>query len=160
MPAGPLARSGTRLVRTLAVPLVLALPPLFWIVEATRRASRTTLGRDQGIFQYVAWAIHEGAIDYRDVRDVNGPLVHAVHRHAQPPQAADHAQAAVVQHVLVELEHHRRGTPVRRPQIGDHRVGLTLHQLTEVMDGKLGPFVDALMTHYEAERLKQELVEA
>ncbi len=79
MPAGPLARSGTRLVRALAVPLVLALPPLFWIVEATRRASRTTLGRDQGIFQYVAWAIHEGAIDYRDVRDVNGPLVHAVH---------------------------------------------------------------------------------
>jgi len=32
--------------------------------------------------------------------------------------------------------------------------------LTEVMDGKLGPFVDALVTHFEAERLKQELVEA
>ena len=28
------------------------------------------------------------------------------------------------------------------------------------MDGKLGPFVDALVTHFEAERLKQELVEA
>jgi peptide chain release factor 1 len=45
-------------------------------------------------------------------------------------------------------------------RVTDHRIGLTLHQLTEVMDGKLGPFVDALMTHYEAERLKQELVEA
>jgi peptide chain release factor 1 len=45
-------------------------------------------------------------------------------------------------------------------RVTDHRIGLTLHQLTEVMEGKLGPFVDALMTHYESERLKQELVEA
>jgi len=45
-------------------------------------------------------------------------------------------------------------------RVTDHRIGLTLHQLTEVMDGKLGPLVDALVTHYEAERLKQELVEA
>ncbi len=45
-------------------------------------------------------------------------------------------------------------------RVTDHRIGLTLHQLTDVMDGKLGPFVDALVTHYEAERLKQELVEA
>ena len=51
------------------------------------------------------------------------PLVHAVHRHAQPSQAADHAEAAVVQHVLVELEHHRGGTPVGRTKIGDHRGG-------------------------------------
>ena len=28
-------------------------------------------------------------------------------------------------------------------RVTDHRIGLTLHQLTEVMDGKLGPFVDA-----------------
>jgi peptide chain release factor 1 len=45
-------------------------------------------------------------------------------------------------------------------RVTDHRIGFTLHQLTEVMDGKLGPLVDALVTHYEAERLKQELVEA
>ena len=44
-------------------------------------------------------------------------------------------------------------------RVTDHRIGLTLHQLTDVMDGKLGPIVDALVTHYEAERLKQELVE-
>jgi peptide chain release factor 1 len=43
-------------------------------------------------------------------------------------------------------------------RVTDHRIGLTSHQLTEVMDGKLGPFVDGLVTHYEAERLKQELV--
>jgi hypothetical protein len=68
-----------RSLRALVVPLALALPPLFWVVEATRRASYTTLGRDQGIFQYVAWAIRHGAVDYRDVRDVNGPLTHLVH---------------------------------------------------------------------------------
>jgi peptide chain release factor 1 len=45
-------------------------------------------------------------------------------------------------------------------RVTDHRVGLTLHQLTDVMDGKLAPMVDALVTHFEAERLKQELVEA
>jgi hypothetical protein len=28
-----------------------------------------------------------------------------------------------------------------------------------VMDGKLAPLVDALVTHYEAARLKQELAE-
>lgn len=68
-----------RLVRVLACPLVLALPPLVWVVQATRHASFTALGRDQGIFQYVAWALARGAIDYRDVRDVNGPLAHFVH---------------------------------------------------------------------------------
>jgi hypothetical protein len=81
MQARPVFRalSSLRLWRTLAVPLALALPPLFWAVDATRRASVTTLGRDQGIFQYVAWALSRGATDYRDVRDVNGPLTHLVH---------------------------------------------------------------------------------
>jgi hypothetical protein len=69
-----------RLVRTLAAPLTLALPALFWVAEATRRASLTPLGRDQGIFQYIAWATSQGDVDYRDVRDVNGPLTHLVHR--------------------------------------------------------------------------------
>jgi peptide chain release factor 1 len=45
-------------------------------------------------------------------------------------------------------------------RVTDHRIGLTLHQLTEVMDGKLSPLVDGLVTHFETERLKQELVEA
>ena len=46
---------------------------------AADRASRTPLGRDQGIFQYVGWALRQGQVDYRDVRDVNGPLTHLVH---------------------------------------------------------------------------------
>jgi len=45
-------------------------------------------------------------------------------------------------------------------RVTDHRIGLTLHQLTDVMEGKLAPLVDGLVTHYEAERLKQELAEA
>jgi peptide chain release factor 1 len=45
-------------------------------------------------------------------------------------------------------------------RVTDHRIGLTLHQLTDVMDGKLAQLVDALVSHYEAERLEQELAEA
>jgi len=45
-------------------------------------------------------------------------------------------------------------------RVTDHRIGLTVHQLTEVVDGKLAPIVDALVSHYEAERLKAELAEA
>src|SRR5467141_3340742 len=45
-------------------------------------------------------------------------------------------------------------------RVTDHRIGLTLHQLTEVMDGKLNAMVDALVSHYEAERLEQELAQA
>ena len=40
-------------------------------------------------------------------------------------------------------------------RVSDHRIGLTLYQLTDVMDGKLQPFVDALTTHYNAEKLKE-----
>jgi peptide chain release factor 1 len=38
----------------------------------------------------------------------------------------------------------------------DHRIGLTLHQLSEVMDGRLQPVIDALVTHYQAEKLKSQ----
>jgi peptide chain release factor 1 len=41
-------------------------------------------------------------------------------------------------------------------RVTDHRIGLTLHQLQETMDGKLQPLFEALMTHFQAEKLKQE----
>ncbi len=41
-------------------------------------------------------------------------------------------------------------------RVTDHRIGLTIHQLQEVMDGKLQPIVEALITHFQAEKLKQE----
>ena len=74
------AKGRVDVVRRLTVPLVLALVPLFWVLDATKRASLTTIGRDQGIFQYIAWAVAwTGEVDYRDVRDVNGPLIHLIH---------------------------------------------------------------------------------
>jgi len=41
-------------------------------------------------------------------------------------------------------------------RVTDHRIGMTVHQLTDVMDGKLQPFIDALTTHYQTENLKQQ----
>jgi len=41
-------------------------------------------------------------------------------------------------------------------RVTDHRIGLTIHQLPEIMDGKLQPIIDALGTHYQAEGLKGE----
>jgi peptide chain release factor 1 len=45
-------------------------------------------------------------------------------------------------------------------RVTDHRIGLTIHQLQEVMDGKLQPLVEALVTHFQAEKLKQETASA
>ena len=45
-------------------------------------------------------------------------------------------------------------------RVTDHRIGLTLHQLDIVMDGKLDQIIDALITHYQTEKLKQEGVAA
>jgi peptide chain release factor 1 len=41
-------------------------------------------------------------------------------------------------------------------RVTDHRIGFTLHQLDQVIEGKLEPLVDALTTHYQAEKLKEQ----
>ncbi len=41
-------------------------------------------------------------------------------------------------------------------RLTDHRIGLTIHQLAEIMEGRLQPVVDALTAHFNAERLKSE----
>ncbi len=41
-------------------------------------------------------------------------------------------------------------------RLTDHRIGLTIHQLSEIMEGKLQPVVDALIAQFNAERLKSE----
>ena len=41
-------------------------------------------------------------------------------------------------------------------RVTDHRIGLTIHQLDLVMDGSLHAIIDALTTHYQAEKLKEE----
>jgi peptide chain release factor 1 len=41
-------------------------------------------------------------------------------------------------------------------RVTDHRIGLTLHQLDRIMNGDLQPLIDALQTHYQTEKLKEE----
>jgi peptide chain release factor 1 len=43
-------------------------------------------------------------------------------------------------------------------RLSDHRIGLTLHRLDYIMNGDLTEVLDALTAHYQAERLKKELV--
>ncbi len=45
-------------------------------------------------------------------------------------------------------------------RVTDHRIGLTIHQLDQVMEGNLDEFIQALTTHYESEKLKREPVAA
>ena len=40
-------------------------------------------------------------------------------------------------------------------RITDHRIGLTVYNLSEFMDGNITAVTDALFTHYQAERLKE-----
>ena len=41
-------------------------------------------------------------------------------------------------------------------RVTDHRIGLTLHQLDLVMEGRLDPILDALTTHYQTANLKND----
>jgi peptide chain release factor 1 len=41
-------------------------------------------------------------------------------------------------------------------RLTDHRIGFTIHQLEQVMDGKIQPVIDALITHFQSEKMKQE----
>ena len=45
-------------------------------------------------------------------------------------------------------------------RVTDHRIGLTIHQLEQVMDGKLQPLIEALVSHYQSEKLKTEATTA
>ena len=45
-------------------------------------------------------------------------------------------------------------------RVTDHRIGLTIHQLDLVMEGNLDPFIEALVAHYQAEKLKADAVAA
>ena len=39
-------------------------------------------------------------------------------------------------------------------RVSDHRIGLNLHHLDSIMDGDIAEIVDALTSHYQAERMK------
>jgi hypothetical protein len=59
-----------------AVVALIGLVPSAWALYAQ---SFAILGRDQGIFQYVAWALRNGERVYKDIHEINGPLPHAWH---------------------------------------------------------------------------------
>ncbi len=40
-------------------------------------------------------------------------------------------------------------------RVTDHRIGFTLHKLERVLEGDLDDVIDALITHYQAEKLKE-----
>ena len=41
-------------------------------------------------------------------------------------------------------------------RLTDHRIGLTLHQLDQVMDGKIEPIIEALTTFYQAQMMREQ----
>jgi peptide chain release factor 1 len=40
-------------------------------------------------------------------------------------------------------------------RVTDHRIGLTLHQLDRIIEGKMDDIIEALIAHYHSEKLKQ-----
>jgi len=42
-------------------------------------------------------------------------------------------------------------------RVTDHRIGLTIHRLTEVLDGELDLLIDPAIEYFQAEQLKSEL---
>ena len=42
-------------------------------------------------------------------------------------------------------------------RLTDHRIGLTLHQLDRIMEGNIADVIDGLVTHFQAEKLKNEV---
>ncbi|HEX9638174.1 MAG TPA: peptide chain release factor 1 [Acidobacteriota bacterium] len=44
----------------------------------------------------------------------------------------------------------------REGRVSDHRINLTIHRLSEVLEGDLDPLLDPLIAHDSAEKLKQE----
>ena len=41
-------------------------------------------------------------------------------------------------------------------RVTDHRIGLTIHQLDQVMEGRLQPIVDGLTEYYQTEKMKEQ----
>jgi peptide chain release factor 1 len=43
----------------------------------------------------------------------------------------------------------------RENRITDHRIGFTMHQLTEALDGGIGELLDTVVSHFQSEKLKE-----
>jgi peptide chain release factor 1 len=40
-------------------------------------------------------------------------------------------------------------------RVSEHRIGLTVHNLPEIMDGNIDTIIEELITHFQAEKLKE-----
>src|SRR5437763_14591620 len=81
-PAAPEDNVRAGALRRAASPLaagLIALVAAGAVATASFRSTFAIFGRDQGIFQYVAWALGRGERAYLDFREINGPLVQAIH---------------------------------------------------------------------------------
>jgi peptide chain release factor 1 len=45
-------------------------------------------------------------------------------------------------------------------RVTDHRIGFTSHRLNDILDGRLDELIDPLVSHFQAEKLKEELAKA
>jgi len=61
------------------VPLLVVAISGVAVAGALHKLTYALLGRDQGIFQYVAWALGRGSRDYVDLHEINGPLGPILH---------------------------------------------------------------------------------
>src|SRR6185312_7831169 len=79
-PGQPAAAWGAlRRALPIAFPALIVAVGAYWTLLAGYRETFAILGRDPGIFQYVAWAIGRGERDDIDIREINGPLPHLIH---------------------------------------------------------------------------------
>ncbi|MCX7854707.1 MAG: peptide chain release factor 1 [Anaerolineae bacterium] len=111
------------------------------------------------------------------VRLIHKPTGIVVTCESERSQTQNRARAlAVLRARLYEIERQKQETEIaeaRRSQVGtgersekirtynfpqnrvtDHRIGLTLYRLPDVLDGDLDPFIDELITQAQAERLQ------
>lgn len=116
------------------------------------------------------------------VRLIHKPTGMVVTCESERSQSQNRARAlAVLRARLYEIERQKQETEIaetRRAQVGtgersekirtynfpqnrvtDHRIGLTLYRLPDVLDGDLDPFIDELITQAQAERLQAGMEE-
>ena len=72
----------------------------------------------------------------------------------QQKQAAEVAEARRSQVGTGERSEKIRTYNFPQNRVTDHRIGLTLHQLSNTLDGELDPFIDELTAQEQARRLQ------